>query len=152
METVDVAEVAALERASEAHAYTSDGGGLCSLCQLSPAAKVHLLPSHAAAAAEQDQLRAESAVPRTPPVAGADRDAAPSPPPAPTQPQGALELLVEQAIEARLAPLAAALQRIERRGLHTMAVAMVTQDRWNITREEIDAMYLQLAKIERGGK
>jgi hypothetical protein len=156
METVDVAEVAALERAAEAHAYTADGGGLCGICQLSPAAKVHMLPSHEVAAA-QDQLRAESSVLRvSPTAAGVDGGSTPTspvaPPPEPTSPRGALEQLVEQAIDARLGPIRDALQRIERRGVHTMAVAMVLQDRLNITPEEVDAMYAQLAQIERGRK
>ena len=153
METVNASEVAALERAAEPHAYTSDGGGLCALCQLAPAAKVHALPSHAAAAAEAE-LRAESSVPKGPPAASeAAGGAAPVSPvsPEPTQPKGALEQLVEQAIEARLGPIVQALQRLERRGFHTMALAMVLGDRFAISEAELKEAYEATARVEQRG-
>jgi hypothetical protein len=157
METVDVAEVAALERASEAHAYTpGDVANLCAVCQLSMSAKVHVMPSHAAAAA-QDQLRAESSVPRassvTSEAGGGPAPVGPTAPPS-SSPKGALELLVEEAIDARLGPIRDALQRIERRGFHAMALAMVIGDRYAVSEAEIQECYQAAIRTERarGGK
>lgn len=174
LDAVDPAEVAALEAAAEgrratsvleptAHAFVGDGTGLCEVCQLANAAKVHAVEPTSgmavmmadAAEAERNQMprgfephRFVGRLDRNCEQCGApDRNPVhfklvgdPKP-----EPKGALEslveTLVEQAVGKRLDQIERILNRVEVRGLHSMAIAMFLGDRFQIDQAQLDDIY-----------
>lgn len=181
IEAVDAAEVAALERAADMpshaeaaaadvardrteralkpHAYEDVGTGLCGLCALSLAAKLHVEgatpppPSadwmqHRTSGAPSEYTGLHPNEVR----ANIDKVAGVHPAMAGAAPKGALEslveTLVEQAVGARLAALARELQATRRYALHTMHLVVVLADRFNVTPEQLAGAYAATQEAE----
>lgn len=150
IEAVDAADVAALERAADAaqlperlkpHGFVDDKiGALCAICDLAIAADVHVEGS-----SKQDGARSGSAAQDT--ERGAPTNAGVTPAPS-IAPKGALETLVEAAVDAQLGPIAERLAIVASEVRHSMLLLMVLAERNHVDAEELGNAERSRAAVE----